>query len=87
MTAGTFGLIVFSEQLEIGQQVIEAGFIQAKNICVSTFVISMTARTPCAGDGVGFAVKTTVAVDIVCHIFMAITAQCRLPGALKGNVA
>ena len=87
MAAFALGLKVLTQQLEIGEMVIECRLVQAEDICIATVVVGMTGSAGFVANVVGPPVKAGTSRCIARDIFMAVEAKFPLVATIETLVA
>jgi hypothetical protein len=87
VTAAAVGFVVFTDQFEVGKQVIEACLDQMQYVGITTFMIGMAGGASFSRNVIGFSMEALVVLNVLRDIFMAVATQAILSRAVKRNVA
>ncbi len=79
MTVGAVGLGVRTSQLEVGEAMIKRSFVQNNDDRISSLVFCMAAGALIGLDFCAKPMKSLLATDVACDIFMTIEAKLPLP--------
>ncbi len=87
MTIGAVGLRVRTAQLEVGEAMVKRSFVQNNDDRISSLVFCMAAGALVGLDFCAKPMKSSLATDVACDIFMTIEAKLPLPFFVEQLVA